>query len=124
MPDKYKGEFASWATSPNQLIAMRVDEQETKKMLSDKIGSITYDELQESKTSSQNSSTTQSYVERTHNLLNPEDFSRLENRELIFFDETSLSVGRVLNFNSEQNQNINTLEYDDRNDIIDFMNGL
>lgn len=124
LPDKYKGEFAGWATSPNQLIAMRVEEQETKRILSDKIGIITYDELQESETSSKANSTTQSYVERSHRLLNPEDFSRLENRELIFFDETSLSVGKVLDFNLEQNQNINMLEYDERDDIIDFMNGL
>ena len=125
LPQKEKHERGAWADNPNHLIAMRVGDMPTREMLSKRIGTMTYDERQETiSTGEKNSSVSRSQVQRQHAVLLPEDFGNLKNRQIILFHENGIGVGTVIDSLGEQQSNIKTLDYQERGDISIFMRGL
>ena len=84
-----------------------------------------YDEKQESESFGKESSTkTISDVHRNHPALAPEDFGNLKNREFILFHETGVAPGKVIEVRGEQTDDIMTIEYNEREDVIKFMRKL
>lgn len=124
LPQKEKHERGAWADNPNHLIAMRVGDMPTREMLSKRIGTMTYDERQESFSFGEKSSSlTHSKVQRQHAVLLPEDFGNLKKRQIVLFHENGVGVGTVLDSFGEQS-NIKTLDYQERGDVSLFMRGL
>lgn len=125
LPQKEKHERGAWADNPNHLIAMRVGDMPTREMLSKRIGTMTYDERQESFSFGEKSSSlTHSKVQRQHAVLLPEDFGNLKNRQIILFHEDGVGVGTVLHSPGDQQNNIKPLDYQERRDVSIFMRGL
>lgn len=124
LPQKEKHERGAWADNPNHLIAMRVGDMPIREMLSKRIGTMTYDERQESFSFGEKSSSlTHSKVQRQHAVLLPEDFGNLKKRQIVLFHENGVGVGTVLDSFGEQS-NIKTLDYQERGDVSLFMRGL
>lgn len=124
LPQKEKHERGAWADNPNHLIAMRVGDMPTREMLSKRIGTMTYDERQESFSFGEKSSSlTHSKVQRQHAVLLPEDFGNLKKRQIVLFHENGVGVGTVLDSFGEQS-NIKPLDYQERGDVSLFMRGL
>ena len=125
LPQKEKHERGAWADNPNHLIAMRVGDMPTREMLSKRIGTMIYDERQETfSTGEKSSSVSNSKVQRQHAVLLPEDFGNLKNRQIILFHEDGVGAGIVLNSPGEQQNSITTLDYQERGDVSIFMRGL
>jgi hypothetical protein len=125
LPDKQANESGMWADFNNQMIVMKSKNSATNELLSKKIGTITYDERQESFSTGEknNSSRTSSKTQREHAIMRPEDFSLLQNRQVIYLHEDGYGAGTVLNSHGTQSD-APPFEYVDRTDVGEFMKGL
>lgn len=104
---------------------MRITDLETRSSFSQRIGNLLYDEKQKSvSTGDKSSSSTTSEVEKQHHAYAPEDYGRLKNREFLLFHETGVAPGRVGDIDSRQREEIKTIEYSPRLDLVEFMKDL
>lgn len=125
LPKKGDGERGLWANIANHIFAMRVSDLETRSAFSQRIGKLLYNEKQKSVSSGEkNSSSTTSEVEKQHHAFAPEDYGSLKNREFILFHEGGVAPGRVRDIESRQNDDIKTLDYTPRRDLVEFMKDL
>ena len=125
LPNKNYGERGMWADQANNIFAMRISDLETRRLFSQRIGQILYNEKQHSiSIGDKNTSTTDSEVEKKHNILSPEDYGSLKNREFILFHENGIAPGFVRDINNQQNDNIKPIDYDPREDLIQFIKEL
>lgn len=125
LPKKFDNERGLWANMANHIFAMRTTDLETRSSFSQRIGNLLYDEKQKSvSTGDKNSSSTTSEVEKQHHAFAPEDYGRLKNREFLLFHETGVAPGRVRDIDSRQNDEIKTIDYTPRTDLVEYMKDL
>jgi Type IV secretion-system coupling protein DNA-binding domain len=125
LPNKQYNERGMWADQANHILAMRISDLNTRTLFSQRIGHILYDEKQHSvSVGNKNTSTTDSSVEKKHNILAPEDYGTLKNREFILFHENGVAPGIVRDINTKQNNDIKPIDYIPRTDLIEFMKEL
>ena len=125
LPKKADNERGLWANMANHIFAMRITDLETRSSFSQRIGNLLYNEKQESvSTGNKSSSSTTSEVEKQHHAFAPEDYGRLKNREFLLFHETGVAPGRVRDIDSRQNDEIKTIDYTPRMDLVEYMKDL
>lgn len=125
LPNRTYGERGMWAGQAANIFGMRMTDMETRNSLSQRLGSMMYDEKQQSISHGEKSSSkTNSNVQRQHAVLAPEDFGSLKNREFILFHEHGVASGKVIDIAGEQVDNIKTILYNERKDVTEFMRGL
>lgn len=125
LPRKAEHERGMWAHQANNIFAMRIGDLDTRAAFSQRIGKLLYNEKQKSvSTGDKNSSSTTSEVEKQHHAFAPEDYGSLKNREFILFHENGVAPGRVRDIDSRQDDNIKTIDYTQRKDLIEFMKDL
>jgi len=125
LPRKAEGERGLWANMASHIFAMRISDLDTRASFSQRIGKLLYNEKQKSvSTGEKNSSSTTSEVEKQHHAFAPEDYGNLKNREFILFHEGGVAPGRVRDIDSRQNDEVKTIDYTQRRDLIEFMKDL
>jgi hypothetical protein len=125
LPKKVDNERGLWGNLANHIFAMRITGLETRSSFSQRIGNLLYDEKQKSvSTGDKSSSSTTSEVEKQHHAFAPEDYGRLKNREFLLFHETGVAPGRVRDIDSRQREEIKTIDYSPRLDLVEFMKDL
>lgn len=125
LPRKAEGERGLWANMASHIFAMRISDLDTRAAFSQRIGKLLYNEKQKSvSTGEKNSSSTTSEVEKQHHAFAPEDYGNLKNREFILFHEGGVAPGRVRDIDSRQNDEVKTIDYTPRRDLIEFMKDL
>lgn len=125
LPKKAEGERGCWGNMASHIFAMRISDLDTRNAFSQRIGKLLYNEKQKSvSTGDKNSSSTTSEVEKQHHAFAPEDYGNLKNREFILFHEKGVAPGRVRDIDSRQNDNIKTIDYTARRDLVEFMKDL
>ncbi len=123
LPKTHGGERGAWADHPAHIFGMRVTDMETRQTLAKRVGNITYDEKQKSVSSGdKSSSVTETETQRHHDALAPEDWA-LASREFILIHESGLACGRVKDVELRQ-RDIKVIDYDPRDDVTRFMEGL
>ena len=125
IPDSTHNEQGLWARQASNIFAMKVSDLKTREEMTKRIGKIVFNETQVSENIptdlTANNSFTKSEIQRQHNVINPESFGALKNREFILFHENGIAPGIVLNVDGEQDDTIKTIEYRERKDVIEFM---
>ena len=123
LPDEHKNERAGWSWQSNNIFAMRVSDLNTRQKLAQRIGQVRYDEKQKNLSTGDRTSSTESYVQRQHHAIDPENFGTLKNRTFVMFHENGVAPGWVKNVPGTQ-RNIEPIIYDKRGDVIDFLSDL
>jgi hypothetical protein len=128
LPDRQHGESGLWSEFYNQMIIMKINNYQSCEVLSKKLGTVTYDERQESYSfghSEKSNSKTSSKIQREHAVMRPEDFSHLKNRQLIILrDDGDYGAGVVLNSPGDQVDEPAFIYADRSKDVAEFMEGL
>jgi hypothetical protein len=121
LPKENQGERGAWSDHPAHIFGMRVTDLATRQTMAKRVGSITYEEKQKSKSAGdKSSSTTESETQRHHDAIAPEDWA-LANREFVLFHESGIAPGRVKDVDFEQRGGVDVIRYNPRKDVSDFM---